>query len=117
MGLAAAGWDGYGRHVEKAVGLAAALKDRLEGRGWKVVNDPALAVVCAVPPPGSPPPRAIVEHVVAGGRVWISGGRFENQDVIRACITHGESSLGDIGTLVDTLQAALHEVPHAGFQL
>ena len=110
MALAAAGWEGYGHHVEKAAGLAATLKDQLEGRGWTVVNDPALAVVCAVPPAGSPSPRAIVQHVVAGGRVWVSSGRFENQDVIRACVTHGESSPDDIRTLVDTLQAALHEV-------
>jgi len=110
MALATAGWAGYGHHVEKSVGLAAALKDQLEARGWTVVNDPALAVVCAIPPAGSPSPRAIVQHVVSGGSVWVSSGRFENKDVIRACVTHGESSPDDIRTLVDTLQAALHQV-------
>lgn len=111
MTLAAAGWAGYGHHVEKAVHLAAALKKMLEDAGWRVVNDPALAVLCAIPPPNSPPPRRIVEHIVSEGHVWVSSGRFENQDIIRACITHGESTLGDIETLAKTLQAALLQVP------
>ena len=113
MALAAAGWDGYGRHVEKAVGLAEILKGRLEVDGWKIVNDPALAVLCIVPPPNSPQPRAIVERIVAGGQVWVSSGRFENQDVIRACITHGETTFVDIDLLVGTLQAAIEPEPKA----
>jgi glutamate/tyrosine decarboxylase-like PLP-dependent enzyme len=38
LSLAAAGWDGYARHVEHAIGLAALLRDKLSERGWKIVN-------------------------------------------------------------------------------
>ena len=38
LSLAAAGWDGYARHVERAIQLAALLKERLLARGWTIAN-------------------------------------------------------------------------------
>jgi hypothetical protein len=68
------------------------------------VNDPALAVVCLVPPPGSPPVREIVARVLATGDAWISAAKFEGQDVIRACVTNGETTGRDIAVVVDLLE-------------
>lgn len=106
LSLAAAGWSGYGRHVDRAVELAHLLSRRLVSKGWLLANIPDLAVVCIEPPPGSSSPRAIVDKLLKTGRVWASVAKFENRDVIRACITHGATSIDDVNELVDALDAA-----------
>ena len=102
--LAAAGWAGYAAHVERSVELAGLLRDQLAARGWRVANDPALAVLCAGPPSGEV--RDVVARVLASGRAWVSAARFEGRDVVRACVTHGETTPGDITEAADALQAA-----------
>ena len=107
LSLAAAGWEGYGRHVERAIELAALLKETLLARGWTIANQSALAVLCVEPPPGALDARAIVGRVLASGRAWISVATFEGRQVIRACVTHGETTQDDIMVLVDALERAL----------
>jgi glutamate/tyrosine decarboxylase-like PLP-dependent enzyme len=107
LSLAAGGWDAYARHVEEAVRLATYLAEKLERSGWTVVNQPSLAVVCAVPPGNKDGVRSIVSKVLASGRAWISAANFEGQEVLRACVTHGETSQEDIDELAATLQASL----------
>ncbi len=106
LALAAAGWTGYGEHVERAVALAGLLKDALAAHGWRIANDSTLAVVCAVPPAGFGEVRPLVGRVVAAGRAWVSAAAFEGQEVVRACVTHGETTPDDIMAVVDALQAA-----------
>ena len=53
LSLGAGGWAAHARHVERATELARLFARRAEDLGWRVLNDPALAVVCLVPPPGS----------------------------------------------------------------
>jgi glutamate/tyrosine decarboxylase-like PLP-dependent enzyme len=106
LSIAAAGWSGYGTHVERAIALSGVLKDKLIACGWSIANDSALAVLCVIPPPGAGEPQAIVGRVLASGRAWISATVFEGHDVIRACVTHGETAPADIDALVDALQAA-----------
>ncbi|MGH8206835.1 MAG: pyridoxal phosphate-dependent decarboxylase family protein, partial [Steroidobacteraceae bacterium] len=50
LSLAAAGWDGYGAHVERAVAVIAQVRARLTARGWSAVNEAQLAVLCVLPP-------------------------------------------------------------------
>jgi glutamate/tyrosine decarboxylase-like PLP-dependent enzyme len=107
LSLAAVGWAGYGEHVERAIELAASLRDKLIREGWAIANNSSLAVLCIEPPPGRSGVRAIVNRVLASGRAWISSAIFEGRLVIRACITNGESTLDDIDALVEVLQAAL----------
>ncbi|MGO8953752.1 MAG: pyridoxal phosphate-dependent decarboxylase family protein [Rhodomicrobium sp.] len=107
LSLAAGGWDAYARHVEKSAGLAAYLAARLERCGWTVVNDPSLAVLCALPPAGKKDVRSIVNSVLASGRAWVSAANFEGREVLRACVTHGETTQEDAGELVCALEAAL----------
>jgi len=107
LGLAAAGWDGYARHVERAIAVAADIRHRLVAQGWTCVNESPMAVLCVVPPDGAPEPRAIARTVVESGVAWISAADFEGRSVIRACVTHGESSAPDVGLLVGALQAAI----------
>jgi aromatic-L-amino-acid/L-tryptophan decarboxylase len=106
LALAAAGWDGYAAHVERAIGLAAQLGAAMMARGWGLANDPALAVVCLVPPAGAPVPAEIVRRVVASGKAWVSAASIEGQAIVRACVTHGMTQDSDIAILVEALEAA-----------
>lgn len=106
LSLASAGWPGYGRHVERAVELAALMSGMLRSLGWSIANIPDLAVVCAEPPAGSAAPASIVNTLRARGRVWASAARFENREVVRACITHGATRATDVEELVAALDRA-----------
>jgi glutamate/tyrosine decarboxylase-like PLP-dependent enzyme len=111
--LAAGGWAAQAAHVERAVDLARQLAANASARGWKLVNDPSMAVVCLEPPLGSPPVREIVGRVVATGQAWISAASFEGRDVVRACITHGETTLDDVDYVVDLLDRCAGEASKA----
>jgi len=106
MSLAAAGWAGYAQHVERAVELAGLIAKGLAARGWTIVNRSPLAVVCAEPPPGSAEIRAIVGRVLASGQAWVSAADFEGRRVLRACVTHGETSANDVALLLSALENA-----------
>jgi glutamate/tyrosine decarboxylase-like PLP-dependent enzyme len=86
LSLAAAGWDGYAAHVERAVDLAAWLGEALRARGWTIAT--------------------IVRRVLASGEAWISVAIHEGRPTIRACVTHGATSGDDVARLVDALEAA-----------
>ena len=106
MSLAAAGWDGYARHVEHAIGLAALLRDKLSERGWKIVNTSPVAVLCIEPPSGAADVKTIVARVLASGRAWVSATVYEGRPVVRACLTHGQTTSDDLDTLANALEAA-----------
>ncbi len=106
LSLAVAGWSGYADHLEQAIGLAEQLKHQLLGGGWRVANNSSLAVLCIEPPAEFGEVRSIVGKLVASGRAWVSAARFEGRDVVRACITHGETAPHDISALVSALLAA-----------
>ena len=103
LSLASAGWEGHAAHIERAVEQAARIRQGLEARGWSVVNDSPLAVLTVVPPPALGCPRTIVERVLKSGRAWVSLARFEERDVVRICVTHGETSEEDLSILLEAL--------------
>lgn len=103
LSLASAGWAGHAAHIERAVAQAAWIRSELEKRGWSVVNDSPLAVLNVVPPAALGDPRSAVARVLQSGRAWVSLARFEEQDVVRICVTHGETSAEDLAILVQTL--------------
>ncbi|HEU4731673.1 MAG TPA: pyridoxal-dependent decarboxylase [Kofleriaceae bacterium] len=104
--LATAGWDGYARHVERAVALAQRLARSLAAAGWTVANDSPMAVVCVEPPPGAPPPRAVVDAIVRDGDAWISVAELEGREVVRLCVTNGRTSEADIDAVARALIVA-----------
>jgi aromatic-L-amino-acid/L-tryptophan decarboxylase len=106
LALAAAGWEGMGAHVERSVEVTADIKERLTGMGWTIANDSPLAVLDAVPPAKLGDARALVRRVVGSGRAWVAPTVFEGQDVVRICVTNGETSARD----VDQLIAALNDL-------
>ena len=104
LALASAGWEGLGAHVERSALVTEKIKERLLGLQWTVANDSVLAVLDAVPPAELGDVRALVRRVVASGRAWVAPTTFEGRDVVRICVTNGETTLAD----VDALVAALH---------
>jgi glutamate/tyrosine decarboxylase-like PLP-dependent enzyme len=104
LALAAAGWAGYAEHVERSIELTQLLKENLLAKGWLIANDSPLAVLCIRPLRGSSDARAIVSRVQTAGKVWIAAASFEGDDIIRACVTHGETCPDDIRELVDALE-------------
>jgi glutamate/tyrosine decarboxylase-like PLP-dependent enzyme len=106
LSLAVAGWPGYAKHVEHSIELAGLLEDELRARKWTVVNNSRLGVLCVQPPPRFGGVKAIAERVLASGRAWIAVAKFEGNDVIRACVTNGETTSNDVGELVQVLQQA-----------
>jgi glutamate/tyrosine decarboxylase-like PLP-dependent enzyme len=107
LSLAAAGWAGHGAHAEHSVRLIEQLNDALIECGWTIVNGrDTLAVSCCLPPPGSRPVQQIVAEVLASGAAWLSVATFEDTKVIRACVTHGETSASDIRQVVSALEKA-----------
>ena len=106
LSLAAAGWRGYGAHVERAVEEIAAVRERLVARGWTAVNDSRLAVLCVLPPPGSRDVAQIARRVLESRRAWVARAHFEEREVIRICATHGETTLADVEILVAALESA-----------
>ena len=103
LSLAAAGWAGQAAHIERAVAQVARIRAELETRGWQIANDSPLAVLAVVPPAALGSPGAVVERVLRSGHAWVSVARFEGRDVIRICVTHGETSDEDLTMLVKVL--------------
>jgi glutamate/tyrosine decarboxylase-like PLP-dependent enzyme len=104
LALAAAGWDGMGAHVERGVEVTATIKERLIAKGWKIANDSPLAVLDAIPPAEmGTDVRALVKRVVGSGRAWVAPTVFEGQDVVRICVTNGETSARDVDALIAAL--------------
>jgi glutamate/tyrosine decarboxylase-like PLP-dependent enzyme len=106
LSLAAAGWEGYAQHLERSIGLAGMLERELLARNWRIVNQSPLAVLCIEPPDRDCDIKAIVRQVLASGRAWIAAAGFEGRDVIRACVTSGETTPDDIYELSGALEAA-----------
>ena len=106
LSLAAAGWEGYAAHVERAAEVIAEIKSRLLGLGWTAANDSKLAVLCLHPPEGSAPLRDIVHRLLASNQAWAAVATFEGKPVVRVCATHGETSQADVEGLIATLISA-----------
>ncbi len=104
LNLATAGWAGYALHVERTLKLTELLRIQLTSLGWTVANPNALGVLCVVPPLPHQPVRDIAEAIIASGGAWIAAATFEGRDVIRICVTNGQTDNGDIEALVELLR-------------
>jgi aromatic-L-amino-acid decarboxylase len=106
MSLAAVGWDGHAAHVEHSFSLTRRLGETMESHGWRYLNPESLAVACLLPPAGAPPAREIVAKTLATGAAWVSAANFAGSQVIRACVTNGQTTEADIAVVAAGLQEA-----------
>ena len=103
LALGAAGWKGYGEHVERSIKLTDRLTDRLKQAGWVHANDSPMGVSCMVPPGGHEAVQYFVDAVREDGRFWISKAIYEDNPVLRACVTNGRTDESVIDDLADAL--------------
>ncbi|MEX1078160.1 MAG: aminotransferase class V-fold PLP-dependent enzyme [Homoserinimonas sp.] len=103
LSLGAAGWQGYGEHVQHSVALIDRLTGKMQAGGWVQANDSALGVTCLVPPEGHSAVQHYVDAVLDDGRFWVSKAVFEGNPVLRACVTNGRTDEAVIDDLADFL--------------
>ncbi len=103
LALGAAGWSGYGEHVDRSIRLTNRLAERLIQAGWTQANASPMGVCCMIPPAGHEAVQAYVDAVRADGRYWLSKAIFEGQPVLRACVTNGRTTEDVIDGLADLL--------------
>ena len=111
MVLAELGWDGLGKLIEGQASNAELLRTRLVERGWRIVNDSPLAIVCFTHPrmdSGAVTAAEVVDSVVSAGRAWISQVRLDQSTLaIRACITSHRTTAADLDVLLEELDRAV----------
>lgn len=96
----------YAEHIERAVSLTGLLSDELRAKGWTIANSSPVAVLCFLPPDRSAPVNDIANRVVGSDKAWISVAQYEHRPVLRACVTHGQSTKRHIHDLVEALEVA-----------
>jgi glutamate/tyrosine decarboxylase-like PLP-dependent enzyme len=106
LSLVAAGWAGFAAHVERAIELTHQLEGRLVAQSWTVANRSDMAVSCLIPPPGAQDVGKIVSRILRSGVAWISKTCHEGREVVRVCLTNGETTAEDISALVAALADA-----------
>lgn len=100
--LAELGADGIAALIEHQVAMARLLREELTGRGWRIMSDSPLPLVCFIR--DGVRPAALAQAVADSGRSWISEVRLPNgANWLRACITHHQSSPDDVRALVAAL--------------
>lgn len=111
LSLAVAGWDGYASAIRHQVAMGDLLRSRLTERGWRIVNDSPLPLVCFTDAAGSwdlARCQRAANAVIESGQAWISTiqvGRHR-EPALRACITNYRTEPRHIETLLSALDEA-----------
>lgn len=110
MALAELGTSGYGELIEQQAQMGDYLRERLKLRGWEIVNDTILPVICFTHPAikeGKTSTSQILQTIYERGHVWISEVVLGKQErVLRACITSFQTNAADIDCLIEELEYA-----------
>jgi glutamate/tyrosine decarboxylase-like PLP-dependent enzyme len=113
MTLAELGREGIAGLIEQQAAMGEILRTRLASRGWRLVNDSPLAIVCfthADIESGTTTAKDVVDRVLASGRAWISEVHLTEPAVaLRACITSHRTTSADIDVLVEELERAIRQ--------
>lgn len=112
MTIAELGQGGLASQIERQASMADLLRDELVARGWLLVNDSPLAIVCFTHPrieDGTTTSGAVAEQVLRSGSAWISEVRLSGRSMpaLRACVTSWRTEPEDVAVLVGALEAAV----------
>lgn len=108
--LATRGISGYGGLIEGQARMGDALRQRLEGAGYELLNQTPLPLVCFSHPRIRDAQAAadVARAIVDGGRAWISTVVLPDQTrALRACITSYRTTEADLDVLIDELDRAV----------
>jgi glutamate/tyrosine decarboxylase-like PLP-dependent enzyme len=117
MALAHLGLDGYARMIRHQLQLGDALRHGLQARGWRVLNDACLPLVCFAPAVDAGRQDIVLRiagSVVDSGVAWLSTVDLRGQLVLRACITSYETTRHDVDALLDLLDSARRKASPMG---
>ncbi|WP_350004685.1 pyridoxal-dependent decarboxylase [Pseudarthrobacter sp. WHRI 8279] len=108
--LKSLGSDGVAAQVR---GMAAAAADIAAGLGGvdgvEVLNDVGYTQVCLAFG-GDETTRAVTARIIADGRVWMSGSRWRDRDILRVSVSNWHTGEDEVRTAVDAVKAALSAV-------
>jgi glutamate/tyrosine decarboxylase-like PLP-dependent enzyme len=108
--LKSLGRDGVAAQVR---GLAAAASDIAAGLagldGVEVLNDVAYTQVC-VAFSDDATTRAVTARIIADGRVWMTGSRWRDRDILRVSVSNWQTGEDEVGTAVAAVASALAAV-------
>lgn len=113
LALAELGTAGYAELIEHQAVMGQLLREGLVARGWQVVNASPLPVVCFTYSDlraGRKTVAEILATVYRRNRVWLSGVKLGEEQVLRACVTSYHTDAADIACLLDELHIALSAV-------
>jgi glutamate/tyrosine decarboxylase-like PLP-dependent enzyme len=104
MTLAELGSDGIAALIEHQTEMGNELRARLRERGWQVVNDSPLPLVCFTHPTiraGKVRASDVVARMLASEGIWLSRVTLRNENVLRACITSYLTQAADVEAFVE----------------
>jgi glutamate/tyrosine decarboxylase-like PLP-dependent enzyme len=108
--LKSLGRDGVAAQVS---GLAAAASDIAAGLaaldGVEVLNDVDYTQVC-VAFGDDATTRAVTARIIEDGKVWMSGSRWRDRDILRVSVSNWQTAGEDVGTAIDAVRSALAAV-------
>lgn len=108
--LKSLGREGVARQVTGMAGAAASIADGLGALdGVEVLNDVQYTQVC-VAFGDDATTRAVTERIIEDGRVWMSGSRWRDRDVLRVSVSNWQTGPDDVGIAVDAVRSALAAV-------
>ncbi len=103
--LASMGWSGVAARVERQFALADRLRKGLVFKGFEVVNDTPLPVVCFTHPrirTGRTTAKRVLQAIWRDDVAWVSETRLGGKiPCLRACITNVDSGEADVDALID----------------
>ncbi len=111
MELSEKGEKKIGQSIDKSLELAEKLREKLLEKGWAIVSNTPLPVVCFTHQKiqsGQIDISSVLENILKRGNVWISTTTLNGDvEVLRACITSYKTELSDIDFLIDELELAI----------
>ena len=108
--LKSLGRDGVARQVRGLVLHARQLADRLALLdGVEVLNDVSYTQVCLAFGDDATT-RAVTARIIADGRVWMSGSRWQDRDILRISVSNWSTDDADTAVAVDAVRDALAAV-------
>lgn len=114
--LATAGWDGTAATLRRRIALGHGLRSRLRARGWTVLGEGPLPVVCFRDDARADGTSgrfldAVARAVIASGAGWLSVTRLSGgARALRAAVTNDRTREEDVDRLVDALDEARRAV-------
>lgn len=108
--LKSLGRDGVAAQVRGLVGRARELAERLAALdGVEVLNDVKYTQV-SLAFGDDATTRAVTARIIEEGRVWMSGSRWQDRDILRISVSNWSTDDADVAAAVDAVRAAMAAV-------